>query len=184
MSDLNLDDVSQDVDNAKAVPTTETLSSLATLARSQLEVEQSIEEIEELLKSKKELLRDLSEVKIPEVFAQLGISEFKLNNGLKVRVSPYYSGKADSDQAFDWLEENGHADIIKGEFTVMYRRSDKSKISSFNAMAAQLGFSVKDKLAVHPMTMKSFVKEQIEEGINIPRDIFNIYTGFKTKIGK
>ena len=184
MTELNLDSVVDDVEKAESIPDTDKISVLANLARQQLQVEQTIEDMERSLTLKKDELKGLSEYKIPELFQELGIGQFKLSNGLKVSVSPYYSGKAETNEAFDWLEENGHEDIIKGEYTIQYRRADRAKLFDFEQLANEMGFAVKDKLAVHPMTMKSFVREQLEAGVNLPRDLFNIFTGFKTKIGK
>lgn len=184
MTELNLNDVADDVEKSELIPAKDKIMSLANLARQQIQIEQTIEEMELALSKKKEELKAVSEFKIPELFSALGIDQFKLNNGLKVKVSPYYSGKAETNEAFDWLEDHGHDDIIKGEYTIMYRRNDKAKLSTFQTLANQMGFTVKDKLAVHHMTMSSFVKEQLEAGVNLPRDLFNVFTGFKTKIGK
>lgn len=184
MTDLNLNDVVADVETTQAIPTEEKIKSLASMAREQLQLEQSIEDAEKALKDKKDQLQTLSEFKIPELFNELGLSEFKLSNGLKVKVSPFYSGKITDESAYDWLEENEHGDIIKGEFIVQYRRPDAPKLQAFQALAASMGLSVVEKMGVHAMTLKAFIRSQIESGQPLPRELFNVYTGFKTKIGK
>jgi hypothetical protein len=35
---------------------------------------------------------------------------------------------------------------------------------------------------VEPMTLKAFVKEQIQMGRNVPSDLFGVYVANKTKI--
>ena len=43
---------------------------------------------------------------------------------------------------------------------------------------------VNTKKWVEPMTLKAFVKDQIEKGSAIPMDLFGIYIGDKAKITK
>jgi hypothetical protein len=187
MSDF-LDEVKRDVEQAKAIPKDEQLSLLSSKAQRQIELEDEVESLESRLKETKAALAKVSELEIPELMGQLGVKEFTLTVGLKVKVAPFYAAKIPeekSEQAFDWLEDNDHAGIIKGEFVVMYRRPDKQRIGQFLDLARELGFDTKDKLAVHPQTLKAFVREQIEGGTeDFPRELFGVYTGWKTKISK
>lgn len=172
----------------QAVPRDEQLGILAQKAAKQVQLEKEIEDLELTLKERKGELAKISELEIPELMGSLGVADFTLKDGYKVKVSAFYAGKITeekADQAFDWLEENGHDGIIKGEFVVMYRRPDKQRIGQFLDLARELGFETKDKLNVHPMTLKAFLKEQIEGGTeDFPRDLFGTYTGWKTKISK
>jgi hypothetical protein len=45
-----------------------------------------------------------------------------------------------------------------------------------------LGHEPVDKQSVHPMTLKSFIREQYESGSNFPADLFGAFVGNKTKI--
>lgn len=182
---LRLEDVEADSrQQAEQIPESEKLKNLATMARQQVEVEDNIAQLEKNLLDMKDHLKSLSEFKIPELFNELGLAEFKLANGFKVKVNPYYQAKITDEKAFDWLEDRGHADIIKGEWTVHYQRSNVKDLAAFKALASQMGFHVSEKLGVHPMTLKAFVRNQIETGQEMDRELFNVYTGFKTKIGR
>jgi len=46
------------------------------------------------------------------------------------------------------------------------------------------GLDPEQKEAVHPSTLKAFVKEQIEKGSEIPSETFGIFIGQKTVIKK
>ena len=37
---------------------------------------------------------------------------------------------------------------------------------------------------VEPMTLKAFVREQVEKGADLPLETFNVYIGQKSKITK
>lgn len=182
---LRLEDVEADSKQSlKDIPESEKIKSLAALAREQVKIEDDIAQLEKNLIDMKDQLKSVSEFKIPELFNELGLAEFKLANGFKVKVNPYYTAKITDEKAFDWLEDRGHADLIKGEFIVHYRRDNVADLAAFKALAAQMGFTVTDKLGVHPMTLKAFVKNQIETGNEMDRELFNVYAGFKTKIGR
>lgn len=183
-----LDEVRRDADQTKAIPEDGKLRTLADKANLHIALEDKITELEAELKQAKADLAKVSELEIPELMNEIGIPKFSLKNGLEVKVAPFYAAKIPeekAEQAFDWLEKNEHEGIIKGQFVVMYRRPDKQRIGQFLDLAREMGFETKDVLGVHPQTLKAFVREQIEEGVeDFPRELFGVYTGWKTKINK
>ena len=46
------------------------------------------------------------------------------------------------------------------------------------------GFTTSGKKWVEPMTLKAFVREQVENGNDLPLETFNVYIGQKTRIIK
>jgi hypothetical protein len=44
------------------------------------------------------------------------------------------------------------------------------------------GHNVKQAEKVEPMTLKAFVREQIEKGKDVPADLFGVYVATRTKI--
>jgi hypothetical protein len=187
MSDASfLDEVKQDAKGmAESIPRDEQLGNLAKKVEEQASLEDQVTELETQLAEKKKDLQKVSMLEIPEIMQELGISRLTMKSGSAVEVKPFYSGKITeekSDQAFNWLEDHGHEGIIKGELIIMYKRPDKQRLGQFLELAKELGFLVKDKLTVHPMTLKAFIKEQITEGSDLPRDLFNVYVGWVTKI--
>lgn len=179
----------EDVDKVE-IPRDEKLKTLAEKCRWQVRCEDRVTGLEADLKAAKEDLNYVSQAQIPELMMELGITQFTLRDGTGVGVKAFYGAKIteeNEDKAFNWLEDNKHEGIIKGEFTVQYRREDKQRLGQFYELAQEMGFTFKDKLHVHPMTLKAFVKEQIEtapaEGAQpFPRDLFGVFTGFQTKI--
>ena len=178
-----LDEVKEDAD--KAIPNDDKLRKLSDLCADQINTEDEILSLENKLAAAKERLKSYSEFYIPELMSEVGIREFKLSNGLKVSVKPYFAGKItdeNAEEAYQWLESHGYADIIKGELIVQFRRSEN--VDEIEELAHQLGFETKDKLGVHHQTLSAFIKEQVTEGHEIPRDLLGVHTGFKTKIGR
>ena len=44
------------------------------------------------------------------------------------------------------------------------------------------GHNVKQAEKVEPMTLKGFVRDEIENGRNVPADLFGVYVATRTKI--
>ena len=134
------------------------------------------------LKRKAELLS--GEV-IPTMMQEMNISTLKLADGSSVEVKPVYGASipiAKKEQAYNWLRENGLGDLIKNEITVSFGRNEDNKASQYAVLAQGQGYEPVQKLKVEPMTLKALVRERLESGQEMPSDLFNLFTGNRTKI--
>ena len=50
--------------------------------------------------------------------------------------------------------------------------------------AQQKGYNVKQKQGVHVSTLRAFVKEQIQDGKQVPNDMFGVYVANRVTIKK
>ena len=134
------------------------------------------------LKRKAELLS--GEV-IPTMMQEMNISTLKLADGSSVEVKPVYGASipvAKKEQAYNWLRENGLGDLIKNEVTVAFGRNEDVKASDYATFVKGQGYEPVQKLKVEPMTLKALVRERVESGQDMPSDLFNMFTGNRTKI--
>lgn len=137
-----------------------------------------IEKTEEYISSMKESLRKLQEEEMPELFSEVGVSGVILPNGVTVQIetSIHCSIPAEhKEEAFEWLKANNHGDLIKNEFTVKFGRKEDNMVAEFRESAERLGLKYDNKQKVEPMTLKSFVKEQMKSGVQLPQDLFGIF---------
>lgn len=179
--ELNLNDVIED--QIKALPPKEKLSQLSIMASKQLTIEQEIAEKEKEIEELKGNLAKVSEIAIPELMSALGLSEVRLTNGLILSVKSFYSAKITDQAAYTWLENNGYGDIIKGEVSLQYPKdTDKEIIEAICTYIAEKGFFAENKIQVHPSTLRAWIKGVIEEGVQIPRELFNVYVGQRSKL--
>jgi len=114
-----------------------------------------------------------------------GVSLIKLKDGSAVEVKPFYAARiplSKVDDAFTWLRENGHGDLIKNNVMLTFGRNQDNEAKSLVAELRDKGHNVKQAEKVEPMTLKAFVKEQIQGGKNVPADLFGVYVASKTKI--
>ena len=144
-----------------------------------------IEDEEEKLSTLKNKARDLEERTIPEMMQEAGVSLLKLSDGSTVEVKPFYAAKIPEsriDEAFGYLRSNGFEDLIKNTVTASFGRGQDNQVSELISVCEKFGFNYNKKEKVEPMTLKAFVKDQIESGKELPFDLFGVYIANKTKI--
>ena len=144
-----------------------------------------IEKDEESLSLLKHKARDMEERIIPEMMQEAGVSLLKLSDGSTVEVKPFYAAKIPEsrvEEAFSWLRGKGFEDIIKNTVTASFNRGQDNEVSELIKVCEDHGFNYNKKEKVEPMTLKAFVKEQVEGGKELPFDLFGVYIANKTKI--
>ena len=150
-----------------------------------LETQKELNTLDDKIKTLKETESTLSEQTIPDLMHRAGIASIKLDDGTKVEVKPFYSAKipiSRTEEAFTWLRDNGHGDLIKNNVLLSFARSQDNEAKSLVAELRSKGHNVKQTEKVEPMTLKAFVKEQIQEGKNVPSEVFGVYVASKTKL--
>jgi len=163
------------------------LKVVADLAKYQDTLETKIKRAEEDLATLKEQFKQVSQVDLPEALAETGLSEVKLVDGTKITVQQFYNAsipKDKTDEAFTWLRDNDHADLIKNTISCDFGRGEDGNAKVLKESLAGSGISSTDKVGVHPQTLKAFVREQVESGQKLPLDLLGVYIGQKTKIIK
>ena len=177
-----------DLELAASVLTTiddQGLSKVSALAQLQKTLEERLADLEEEVKECKKGLREVQEDLLPAAMAEYGISKVELSDGSSVTVGKYYGAsipKDRSDEAFTWLVDNGYGDLIKNQVSVSFVRGQEEQAESFAQDLEGQGKAVSTRKWVEPMTLKAFVKDRTEQGVNIPSDLFGLYIGEKSKI--
>jgi len=161
-------------------------SDIAESCNKLLETQKKISTVEEELKKLKEVETTLSEQTIPNLMQQAGISMLKLADGSSVEVKPFYSARipaSKSEEAFTWLRENGHGDMIKNQVSLEFGMRQDNEAKALVEELKQKGLAVQQKTSVHPSTLRGFVREQIQDlGRDVPAELFGTYVANKTKI--
>ena len=172
-------------DQTEVLDRTENIKSLASQVKSLKELEDELKADEESLKNKKKEIERISGEVIPTMLSEMGLSSLKLADGSAVDVKPYYAANisvANREAAYGWLRSNGLGDIIKNDITVSFGRNEDNKAAEYANLAKGQGYQPTQKLKVEPMTLKALVRERIENGKDMPMDIFNVFVGNRTKL--
>ena len=174
-----LDDVSKE---GIVLPSEERLSRLTSLARQQIAIQNEIEELQLKLRQREEARDKISEQEIPELMHEIGAREITLLDGHKLKIQPFYTGKITSPEAYDWLTDHGFGDMVRVNITVSSRMSDEDTVMKVRKLLNDNHIEWDETQGVHHSTLKAWVKDTIQTGQVIDRDLFSVYTGFKTII--
>ena len=180
-----MNEINFEKDQEEVLDRTENLKSLADQVKSLRDLEDQVKVDEDLLKNKKRDIEKISGEIIPTLLSEMGLSSLKLADGSAVDVKPYYAANisvANREAAYDWLRSNGLGDIIKNDITVSFGRNEDNKAAEYANLAKGQGYQPTQKLKVEPMTLKALVRERIENGKDMPMDIFNVFVGNRTKL--
>lgn len=162
-----------------------TLELLSRLAKESSELEAEINRDTGQLEEKNAKLMKLLRVRIPEIMSTLGMEEFKLTDGSVVSVKEDIKcgiTEANKPSAFAWLEEKNFDGIIKTKVATDFGKGEIEKAKEVMALLEQAGFHGSMDRSIHPATLKSFVKERLENGDAIPIDTFGIFEFKMAKI--
>ena len=163
----------------------ENIKSISDKCQQLQELQKQYKEKEDELSKLKSQVRDYEERVIPEMMQEAGVSKIKLKDGTEVEVKPFYAAKIPEsriDEAFSWLRGNGYEDLIKNTVTANFNRGQDNQVSELIKVCEEHGFAYSKKEKVEPMTLKAFVREQVEGGKKVPFDLFGVYIANKTKI--
>ena len=151
-----------------------------------LKSEEEINNLELMLKSKKESLRQQNEL-IVQLMEERGVRSIKMKDGQSVDIKPFYTGtitKEKQQEAFQWLRDNGYDDIIKNQVVVKFGRAEDEKANNVFTELANQGLDTDRNVKVEPMTLKGFIREMIESGKELPMETFGVFVGHKINIKK
>jgi len=162
-----------------------TLERLSAMALRAGELDGLIAEASTKLAELEEELNTIRRRHIPELMEGLGMDSFKMSDGREVTVDNKINASISAENkpaAFAWLREHEFDGIIKTNVDVAFGKGEAADAEKAAAVLREAGFEPSVAENVHPMTLKSFVKERLEEGDEIPTDVFGIYEFKEAKI--
>tara|TARA_R110000796_G_scaffold19904_5_gene59525 strand:- start:339 stop:905 length:567 start_codon:yes stop_codon:yes gene_type:complete len=151
-----------------------------------LKSETELNDLELLIKQRKENLRQQNEL-IVQLMEERGVRSIKMRDGQSVDIKPFYTGSITKDkqeEAFQWLREHGYDDIIKNQIIVKFGRAEDDKADQIFSELASKGLDTDRNVKVEPMTLKGFIRELVEGGKELPMETFGVYVGHKIIIKK
>lgn len=168
-------------------PAADRLAQLTVLASQQSDLESQIAVMETNLAKKREELKLLAEKTLPEAMDGLQMKEFTTQSGLCIKIAEAIRAnipKARTEEAIKWLDDNGFSNLVKRKFTIAFGKKEEKLARKFMRDLEQrkTKLNVDDDSGVHNKTLAAFVKEQLEEGKDIPMDLFGVFRQRYAKI--
>jgi hypothetical protein len=170
------DDIFSEADALSNVGTQET-KNLSDLVRKLRAVDSDIDKAEQALKGLKQERQKLTTELIPGVMDEMGVDRLDVDGVTVTRKLIVSASISDEkrEQAFGWLRDNGLDDIIKNDVVVSFGRGEDNAAKNAVGILREQGFDPDVKTHIHPMTLKAFVKERVEDGKPIDLDLFGAY---------
>ena len=136
-----------------------------------------VKKLDDDAKAAKKRLLEIEREDLPLLMEELGMKSLTLESGAEIKVvhdcSTSITAKT-KPRALAWLIQNGFGGLIKTNVMVAFGRGEHDEaIVCRNHLANQYEAAELSE-AVHPATLKSFVKEQMAAGAPIPMDLFNV----------
>ena len=176
--------VKQMQEDAASIPSNN-LEKIGAVATDIADTQEEISEIKEQLQKKEDYERKLSREILPSLFSEVGLSEVKLSDGRKIKVSEYYTAtplKENRAKVYTWLRDNGFGDLVKNQVSCSFGRNEDGKARGLIDILDEKGFQSSQREWVEPSTLRAFVREQYEAGIELPMDLLGAFVGHKTTI--
>ena len=170
--------------DAETIPQ-DNMGKIGAVATDIAETDDEISKIKVRLKKKEDYRRLLSEEVLPSLFSEVGLSELKLADGRRLKVSETYTAaplKENREKVWSWLRDNGFGDLVKNQVTCSFGRNEEEKASGLLSHLSEKGYQSTQREWVEPSTLRAFVREQYEVGKELPMDLLGAFIGHKTTI--
>lgn len=159
---------------------------LTGLADQQEAAEAEVARLTELLAEASKNVLQFSETDIPNALEGLE-GKFKLPDGRTVTIKEDIRvslSKDNKPKGIIWLNNNGHSAIVKRKFEIDFGKGDDKWADKFERDLAKRKkpLNVKRGMSVHAGTLKAFVKQALEDGVDIPQKLFGVYRQRVAKI--
>ena len=152
-----------------------TLNDIAEIAKRQVVQQAVVADLENHLKIQSEVLRLIQEEELPNAMAEIGMDTFSLDTGFKITIKEdVYASipKDNSEPAFSWLRKNNLDGIIKTNVVCDFGKGEDTKAQRLVVEMEKMGYLAQIKSVIHPQTLKAFLRERLENGLEIPMDYF------------
>ena len=119
-----------------------------------LSLKSNTEGILNILKTLKQKEKELSEQIIPSKLEEFGVLDIKLADGSRISAEPFYAARITAektDDAHQWLRDNGHGDIIKNVVSVSFGRGEDDRAKKVMTELFEQGLDAEQKESVHKL---------------------------------
>jgi len=161
---------------AEVLPQDDALRQISELVARTLELECAIAAREEAISSCKRDLRKITDDLLPCAMQEVGMEEFTTTSGQTIKLQTVYGGtigkgrnESDEDhatrrtEALRWLTLNRHDGIITNKMSLSLPRGESTLANRIvDYVATSFGVDLDLREDIHPQTLKSFVREQMQ----------------------
>ena len=170
-----------------APPSNEALKEISDLAGLQLRQQAEVDKLTEQLKTATDKLRKTQEKDLPETMKAAGMEKFTTTESVSIEISEtlYASiSKKNKPAAIKWLMKNGQSSLVKEDVIVLFDKGDHKKAEKLFMQLKKKNYPVVTNENINTGSVKSVIKEFLEQGEEVPLEIFGAYFHRKAVITK
>ena len=166
------------------------LTVLRQLADELVQAQQHVEDIERELEVAKDELSEITDKRIPNATDGMD-GELDLKDGrtlvVKEEIRSSIAGEK-KGPAIKWLDEHDYGHIVKRQLVFEFGKDSDKDVSRFKdaieefMKATGMRLVVKENYSVHHATLNSWVKEQLNDGVDLPKDVIGIFRQRTAKV--
>jgi hypothetical protein len=165
-------------DAPQAMTPEEAFPKINAMFREAMDAEKAVAQAEEELKKQKARLRGIVEDALPKLMEECGVKSFTTQDGIIINVREKIENSIPAprrNEAWDWLTENGHGDVLKREVTVAFGVTEGDVADELaKRLGQELARSVFVERRAEPATVKSIITSRLEAGKTVPMDLFGV----------
>ncbi len=119
---------------------------------------------------------------LPKAMQEIGMDEFKLNDGSKVTIKsilkPPSVGKDSPYRqvVIDWLNKSGNSGIVTTEVKALVGKGGDEKAEKIIDACKALDLQCDKYTSVNASTLKSLIEEMMEKGEEVPLEELHVYS--------
>lgn len=168
-------------------PPSDAKDRLVQMAMQVIDAEKEVANLEDLLASANSRLNQLRDEDLPDAMAEVGYSEFKLEDGTKVSIRDLVHGNLPKEEgprakAIEWIERHDGASIIRTMVNAKFGREQHKAAQALALKLTKQGFDVSTDHGVHVQTLWAWVKELIRDGKPVDFDLLGVVAGRRAVI--
>jgi hypothetical protein len=131
-------------------------------------------------------VRRIETESLPDLMQEFGLKEARMSDGTLLTVSEDVDAAVTEERmaaALAWLTPRGYDGIVKTKLSVDFGRGEREAAeAAARVLSEECSLHADLKLAVHPQTLKAFVRERLAAGEQIPFDVFGIRQYSRAKL--
>lgn len=160
---------------------------LAKLVQDMDKKKTAIKQLTDQLETLEAEVKDYERTTIPDLMSQIGTNVFGIpDTDRECRIKPYYHAtfpKENIKEAVEWLAEHELDGVVKNTLTIDFPRGSAEEAKEIQRRVHQmlaeyeLEAPVTLTYGAHWKTYTAMVKEQHEQGVNLPLGLLNATIG-------
>lgn len=154
------------------------LLELSRLADRQAAAESEVKRLMAQLSLAQDNLNDISTRLIPEAMERLGMTEFKTVTGIRIIVKENIVASITNEkkpEAFKWFREAGYGAMLKRVVSLEFGKGEDDQAEKAYEKLSEEYQLVDDKTTIHPSTLRAFVRDCLENGVEIPIELLGVH---------